>query len=302
MNRYWYRLCLLFLLVLTTASAASGADHPAFDRWFLDETLRIDYFHTGNSGEEIISLDQMWRQGSWAGSRKHLADTLDLGRYYAKVYDSASGELLWSRGFDSYYGEWKTTSQAAQGVRRTYHESALVPFPKAPIEFTLEVRDADYSLAEIYRVKIDPASFLIRRDPLIDGVIVVKSAYSGDSHSRVDVAILGEGYTAAEEDKFRADLDRLPVRAGRSRCRRSARAEGHDRRRRGARSRGLRWGRGAARARARGGLERLPHPRRRRAHRARGLDLHGARVDISRGHQHRSIHDSRLAQPITHSI
>ena len=51
--------------------------------------------------------------------------------------------------------------------------------------------------------------YLIREDPLSNDVIVVKAAYGGDSHSRVDVAILGEGYTAFEEDKFRADVARF---------------------------------------------------------------------------------------------
>ncbi len=196
---------------IPATSIYAGTNSPLenFDNFFHDETLRIDYFHTGNSVEEIISLDQMWRQGSWAGSRTHLVDTLDLGRYYAKVYDSATGKLLYSRGFDSYYGEWKTTSLAADGIRRTYHESALVPFPKAPIEFALEVRQADLSLTEIYRVEIDPKSYLVRQDPLNNDVIVVKASFAGDSHSRVDVAILGEGYTAAEEDKFRADVARF---------------------------------------------------------------------------------------------
>ena len=99
-------LCLAAIAVLLPAAAMLPAGAlAAFDDDFLDETLRIDYFHTGNADEEIVSLDQMWRQGTWAGSRTRLVDELNLGRYYAKAYDAASGELLWSRGFDSYFGE-----------------------------------------------------------------------------------------------------------------------------------------------------------------------------------------------------
>ncbi len=200
-------LSFMFVAVVTISSnAVSAAD---FDTDFRDETLRVDYFHTGNSDEEIISVDQMWRQGTWAGSRTRLVDELNLGRYYAKAFDAATGELLWSRGFDSYYGEWKTTTKAANGIRRTYHESALMPYPKRPITFTLEVRQNDNSLAEIFRREIDPADWRIRQDALPEGVLVVKSAVHGDSHSRVDIAIVGDGYTAAEEDKFRADVDRF---------------------------------------------------------------------------------------------
>jgi hypothetical protein len=199
---------LAALPLLFLPAGDSLAEAIRFEDYFRDETLRIDYFHTGDATEEIVSLDQMCRQGIWAGSRTRTLDELELGRYQAKVYDAATGRLIHSRGFDSYFGEWRTTSPAAAGVRRTYHESALIPFPLAPIRFTLEVRRADDRLEEVFAVDIDPASFMIRRDPLPGDVIVVEGANHGDSHARVDVAIVGEGYTGDEVDKFRADVER----------------------------------------------------------------------------------------------
>ncbi len=90
----------LFLAVLAVFLVPTGAAAgPAFEDLFHDETLRIDYHHTGNAAEEFVSLDQLWRQGTWAGSRKHLIDDLDLGVAYAKIYDTASAELIWSKGF-----------------------------------------------------------------------------------------------------------------------------------------------------------------------------------------------------------
>jgi hypothetical protein len=207
-TRYLIGTIVIFLMLSGSAWAGSGSITD-FHSDFRDETMRIDYFHTGNAGEEIISLDQVWRQGIWSGSRVHLLDNLDLGRYYTRVYDAQSGELLFSKGFDSYYGEWKTTDLAASGVRRTYHESALIPFPKRPVEFVLEVRQKDMTLKEIFRVTIDPQWHMIREDALDEDVLVIKAAYHGDSHSRVDIAIVGDGYTAAEEGKFRADVQRF---------------------------------------------------------------------------------------------
>jgi hypothetical protein len=194
--------------VLLLLAVPAAAESPRFDEYFVDETLRVDYFHTGDASAEIVSLDQLWRQGAWAGSRTRLIDDLGLGRYYTKVYDTATGRLLYAKGFDSYFGEWRTTGPAAEGVRRTYHESALVPYPQAPVRFVLETRDQDQALVEIFSVEIDPASFMIRRDPLPGGVIVVDGAVHGDSHARVDVAIVGEGYTLDQVDKFRADVER----------------------------------------------------------------------------------------------
>jgi len=199
-------LATVSVICLMAAAPVSGA---TFEDLFHDETLRIDYNHTGNAAEEFVSLDQLWCQGAWAGSRKHLIDGLDLGRYYAKIYDAVSGQLIWSRGFDSYFGEWQTTGPAGEGVLRTYHESVLAPLPKAPVVFTLESRDAEGTLQEFFRTPIDPDSWIVRLDPAPAGIITVDGFIGGDPHGCVDVAIVGEGYTAAEAAKFEADVKRF---------------------------------------------------------------------------------------------
>ena len=129
------------VLIVIAAAAGFGADGPAFDDYFLDQTLRLDYFHVGDFREEIVTLDRALVQGAWAGSKIRLLDPFDLGRYSVKIIDEASGTLIYSRGFDSYFGEYRTTEEAAKGIRRTYHESALIPLPKAPFLFVLESRD-----------------------------------------------------------------------------------------------------------------------------------------------------------------
>nr|MEE4266791.1 M64 family metallopeptidase [Candidatus Krumholzibacteria bacterium] len=203
-----FKSALLFLVLLAGASFATYSPGDFSDH-FLDATLRIDYNHTGNSTEQFISLDEMWRQGQWAGSRTKLIDQLDLGRYYAKLYDADSGRLIWSKGFDSYFGEWQTTGPAGEGVMRTYHESVLTPFPKAPVEFALESRGAAGELEEFYRVTIDPESWTIRRDPAPADIVTVEGHKGGDPHDCVDIAIVGEGYTECDIPKFIADVQRF---------------------------------------------------------------------------------------------
>lgn len=196
----------LMLILTALAPAAPAAD---FDHFFVDATMRVDYYHIGNAAEEFITLDQVYRQGTWAGSLTHLTDPFNLGRYAVRVYDAASGRLIFARGFDSYFGEYRTTATAAKGVRRTYQESALIPFPRRPIRFTIAGRDAHQKLQEIFSQVIDPAAITINRDPLDRGVVVIDGAIGGDPHHKVDLAVLGEGYTAAEEGKFRRDLKRF---------------------------------------------------------------------------------------------
>jgi hypothetical protein len=183
--------------------AAAGA---AFDDLFTGATLRIDYHHTGAAGEEIVALDRVYEEGAWPGPRNDLVDDLDLGRYRASLRAPDGDAVIWSRSFDSYYGEWKTTGPAAGGVRRTYHESVRAPLPHGPMTFVLEHRRDDNSFVEIFRAPIDPADPEVRRDPADADITVVEAHVGGDPANCVDVVILGEGYTAADRAKFEKDV------------------------------------------------------------------------------------------------
>jgi len=204
MTKRW--VCLTLGLAALTLVAAGSSE---FDRYFLDKTVRLDFYHVGHAQQEFITLDRVLEQGAWAGPVGNLIDTLDRGRYQAKVFDAASGRLIFSRGFDSYFGEYRTTTPAQQGIMRTYHESVLIPFPKAKVKLAIEAFDRQNQPRSIFSQEIDPASSSIIREPLSRDVKVFDLLTSGDPHLKVDIAFLAEGYTLAEEDKLKADLERF---------------------------------------------------------------------------------------------
>ncbi len=203
------RLIAIVLFAAVVAGCARAQKGPAFDAWFVDKTMRVDYFHTGHAAEETFALDQVYDQGLWAGSRTHLVDPFNLGRYTVKVFDDATGTLIFSKGFDSYFGEYKTSEGGIKGVARTYHESALLPYPKKPVRFTIEAKDRTNVASTVFSRTIDPAAMTVIRERLIPGVKVVEALKSGEPRRKVDVAIIAEGYTAEEEAKFEADLARF---------------------------------------------------------------------------------------------
>ncbi len=41
--------------------------------------------------------------------------------------------MIFSRGFDSYFGEYKSSGPALRGIKKTFHESVLIPYPKDKI-------------------------------------------------------------------------------------------------------------------------------------------------------------------------
>lgn len=200
---------LAVLAVMALAAPLATVQPVAFGDVFVDATLRVDTYHTGNAAEETVTLDRVLRQGSWAGSLRHLTDRFGVGRYLATVVDPVTGVVLFSKGYDSYFGEYRTTAAAEKGVQRTFQESVLIPCPKKPVRFSIAVRQRDGSLREIFATDIDPNSTSVVQAPLDAGVTVVQAAHAGDPHVKVDIAVLAEGYTAAQEKKFRADLARF---------------------------------------------------------------------------------------------
>src|SRR5690606_8448750 len=206
MKSYQFFFLIIFLLPLI----AAAKQEIKFDDYFTDKTMRIDYFHIGSAKEELITIDKIYSYGIWAGSLSNLVDELNNGKYYVKIYDSASGKLIYSKGFDTYFGEYKSSDAGLNGINKAYHETAIIPQPKNKIRFALEQRDDKNELKEFYTTEIDPADIMIVREKIADNSVkVFESLKSGDPHVKVDIAILSEGYTAEEESKFEADLKRF---------------------------------------------------------------------------------------------
>jgi len=200
-------LSLVLLSFLTFQTLTSAQQLDFFNKYFIDKTMRIDYYHIGSAKEEFITLDQIYKYGIWAGSRVHLIDEMNQGRYYVKIYDAADSKLIFSKGFDSYFGEYATGEDGLNGVLRTFSESVLIPFPKNKIIFSFEKRDKMNVLFEIFKAEIDPEDVMIVKDEVkISLAKIYESDKNGDPHGRVDVVILGEGYTSDEKDKFEKDL------------------------------------------------------------------------------------------------
>ncbi len=198
------RTAALLLLVVTTPVYGQ----PAFEATFSTRTMRVDYFHTGGLGAEIFSLDRVVDDGEWAGSRTRLLDDTNLGKYLFEVSDDATGRALYSRGFASIYGEWETTAEV-RDAHRTFHESLRFPWPKAAVRIVLRKRQADQSFKDVWTTRVDPNSRAVNRAPLKPAGQVWTLFENGPPAQKVDLVVLGDGYTTAEREKFHADVRRL---------------------------------------------------------------------------------------------
>jgi hypothetical protein len=201
MRRLAAGLALAVLAAAATRAAPARIEPP--------RTLRVDYFHTGNATEERFSLDRVVLEPlPWPGNPARPVDDLNLGKYFFEVIDRQSRRVLYSRGFASVYGEWQETDEAKE-VNRTFSESLRFPAPERPVQVVLKERDARNDFREVWSLVVDP------HDPAVDTSAPPAPApllalqKSGDPAAKVDLLILGDGYTRSEQPKFERDARRL---------------------------------------------------------------------------------------------
>jgi len=171
-------------------------------------TLRLDFVHTGGRGVEVYAVDRVVVEPlPWPGHPERTLDATNLGPWRFEVRDEA-GQLRFSRGFASIYGEWVTTEEASR-VHRSFHESLRFPLPEAPVTVSVQRRDAEQRFVEVWRTRVDPADpFIQRADPPQLQALAIER--HGEPRDKVDLLLLGDGYTAAEcAAKFPADARRM---------------------------------------------------------------------------------------------
>ena len=171
-------------------------------------TLRVDYFHTGNSREQWFSLDRTVLEPlEWPGNLNKSVDESGFGNYRFEVREQASGKLIYSRGFNSVFGEWKTTAEALH-ADRTFSESLRFPNPETPVEISLQ-EHAEQGFHEVWKTTVDPKDkFIDRARPPSPGKLI-ELQKMGEPAAKVDLLLLGDGYTAAERSKFEKDAKRF---------------------------------------------------------------------------------------------
>ena len=195
-------ITIIMLALATTISAQTFL----FDDYFEDNTLRLDYVLGGDSSAQYIQLCQLYKQPRWAGRRSRLAETYLLGNAQINVFDSESGRLIYVHTFSTLFQEWLNETEATQ-MKRAFEASYNIPFPKRPIDIRVTLTDNHNKICAMLTHHVDPKDILIR--PVGENGIPYKYiVQSGNLSKCVDIAIVAEGYTASEMDKFWKDSER----------------------------------------------------------------------------------------------
>lgn len=188
--------------LLAISSGLAGESAPA--------TYRLDLSHTGGKGVELFAIDRLRLEPlPWPGHAARAADDGSLGAYRYEVR-AADGSLLQARGYATIFGEWTSTDEAAT-THRTFHESLRFPAPAqpGPVQVTIFKRDAQQAFQPVWQQSIDTADMLVDRSPVAPQTLVALEQH-GAPADKVDLLLLGDGYTAAEcSGKFRSDAQRM---------------------------------------------------------------------------------------------
>jgi len=196
------KLLFALLLSVTALLVPSHAVQPP--------TMRLDYYHTGNATTETFSFERVVIEPlPWPGNMSKTIDETNLGNYFFEVRDAAGGKLLYSRGFGSIFSEWSETAEAKK-LNRTFSESLRFPAPSAPVKIVLKERREGMELDfhEVWTVTVDPKDkFIDRSQPPSPGPLLTLQKM-GEPPTKVNLLMLGDGYTAAERGKFEKDAKR----------------------------------------------------------------------------------------------
>jgi hypothetical protein len=197
------RKLFTFFLLLIIGSKLFAS----FDDHFLNKTLRIDYFHTGDWQTEIYSIDRLIEEPFWGGTKTNLIDPFDYGKYRCKVYDLTTNTLIFSYSYSTLFSEWQTTAESKK-IISSFPETVLIPYPKNKVRVEFNTRNNKGVFESKYLLTVDPADYFIQKEnkfpfPFFDVL------NNGDPAKKVDIVFIPEGYTKDQMPKFKKDCQKF---------------------------------------------------------------------------------------------
>lgn len=191
-------------LLAATLALAAGVNHAA-----QPATVRVDYAHSGNALSDQYALERVVIEPlPWPGNAARNLDDTNRGQNRVEVVDAKTGDLLYSRGFSTVFGEWRTTEEANR-MSRAFHESVRFPKFDRPVRVRILKRDERNQFSVAWSVEVDAdAQEVVKQQPAAPAK-PIPIHVSGPSPDKVDLLVLGDGYTAAELKKFESDARRL---------------------------------------------------------------------------------------------
>lgn len=193
-GQYLLTLVLSFLICHLSFSQAVAQN---FSDYFEDRTLRIDYSFSGDSARQDIYVDELSTMPRWYGKRQRLAEVPLKGNGQIIVCDTESGKVIYRHPFSTLFQEWLTTDEAKH-TRKSFENVFLVPYPKRPVNITVELRDYHNRVNATMTHTVDPQDILIRHIGEENVTPYTTLHAAADTTRCIRIAFVAEGYQSSE--------------------------------------------------------------------------------------------------------
>ncbi len=195
-----------YLILLLISILFVSETDAQYSMYFTGQTLRLDYYHCGNISTEQFYFDELIQEPYWAGSQIRLIDSSGYGNNFVEMRTADTGELIYSSGYCTLFGEWQTTPEAKL-TNRCYPESVVMPFPQAKVVVSILSRNRKGVLEKKFEYAVDPKSYFIKKER--ENLQVFDVVNSGDPAQKVDIVLLSEAYAEDQKKIFIADCKKF---------------------------------------------------------------------------------------------
>lgn len=199
----------LFVPLLCAALSLTAIAQPTttLQNNLPQRTLRVDYDFSGNATTQHIALSALCSFPGWAGRHTHMDSVPLTGNGDITMADAQTHCVLYKQSFSTLFQEWLSTEEATQ-TQRSFENTFLLPMPNSKVVVTVQLYNNQGGVQTRFTHVVDPNDILIRQ---LDHSPVPPHRYlhrSGDPSEKIDVAIVAEGYTDSQAERFYADAQK----------------------------------------------------------------------------------------------
>lgn len=197
-------IAILFAPLMMWAQANQTVQAVAFDQYFEDKTLRIDYTFSGDVTQQDIYVDKLNVIPRWYGKRHHLAEVPVEGNGQIIVRDHRTQQVIYKNSFSTLFQEWLSYDEAKQ-IRKSFENVFLVPMPKDTADITVNLMNNRREVMTTFTHQVVPTDILIRHigERHITPYETLQQA--ADTNRCIHIAYIAEGYQEQEMPTFLED-------------------------------------------------------------------------------------------------
>ena len=187
--------------ILLCMAVSSIAHAQSFNRYFTDNTLRIDYTFSGNAQRQDIYVDKLNVSPRWYGKRQRLAELPVEGNGQITVRDHRTGLVIYRNSFSTLFQEWLSYDEA-KTAKKSFENVFLVPMPRDTVDITIDLRNNRRQIMATMTHTVVPNDILIHHIGERNVTPNATLQQAADTARCIHIAYVAEGYQESEMQTF----------------------------------------------------------------------------------------------------